>query len=648
MVVVGATAETLSGSGPRRRDSADLCSRIGSARFGEMKIKALGSVLVEALRRAARPTASFRANPRSATLTHARRSKRYQADKREYKATHRPSPPEPIPSTPWSARSPPWLGCALVLSGASAQALRMPAAPSARSSRPRTRGTSASTRPRWRRTRTRSRARSAWATTSTPTSARGSERRPDRDPDHRRRPQDAAFARQLRIRVRVGQGPVPDPARREDRGRAERRRRPPRARRRQGPLQASTSSSPLSAGRRRLARRLGRDLDPAQEPAAAGRLDVGRRGRPARSSRVSPATTRSTADGSTTRCASPSSVRRARTFTRPATSRATSPTPRLPPMGLRLRLKAGFDTPALSPPGADRAGAALQALRDYRRRQRLRLAPSGAPDSPLVERSAAHAAACAGLGLRGRGHQLASAAAVGRVTPRPFAPRPPRGRLRERPNARSRQRGSRPAPARRAPESPPLAVTVAVRGTSRSNAISPKKSALRAQRCAFRARRCREPHCRYDVEAVTCLPRPEPRSSPAGTATRTRLAATRSLVAIESGANIGTFLISSSSAAGATARGPISHEPAVRRAESAAAGSPPTARKAARAPTTSTTDRRGDRAQRDGPHGEAPRGRRARVSGRRRGTSLLQQGERRRRPPRCSQRRRPRAGRSQR
>ena len=78
------------------------------------------------------------------------------------------------------------------------------------------------------------------------------------------------------------------------------------------------------------------------EQAAPARLDVGRRGRACRSSRASCATARSRPARSTTRSASPWRRRR-RGYIFPATHYASSSTdPTLPPMGLRLRLKASY------------------------------------------------------------------------------------------------------------------------------------------------------------------------------------------------------------------------------------------------------------------------------------------------------------------
>ena len=183
--------------------------------------------------------------------------------------------------------------CALALSGASAQALRlpvgaeMPSLPGEQRLEPARRH--AAGRGRLGCHRALDRGRRPHARRLRLGAVGG---RADRNPDHRRRPQDPAFARELRVRGRVRQGALSDPAQRQDRRRAERRRRPSCAPARQGQLQALRALRALPEGRRRLERRLGRDLQPALEPPAPCRLDVGRRGRPARSSRGSPATTR--------------------------------------------------------------------------------------------------------------------------------------------------------------------------------------------------------------------------------------------------------------------------------------------------------------------------------------------------------------------
>ena len=101
------------------------------------------------------------------------------------------------------------------------------------------------------------------------------------------------------------------------------------------------------------------------------------------------------------RCASPSErTRRAYVF--PARHFASdSNDPSLPPMGLRLRLKASFDVSGFP----RQARIVLVALKRYG----MLVADNGsswyitgAPDPAVVERPAAHARSRAGLGLRSR------------------------------------------------------------------------------------------------------------------------------------------------------------------------------------------------------------------------------------------------------
>ena len=113
-------------------------------------------------------------------------------------------------------------------------------------------------------------------------------------------------------------------------------------------------------------------LRPALQPPAAGRLDQRRRGRAADPPRPRPATTRSSAGASTTRSASRRRGPGAPTSTRPATSPRAASDPGLPPMGLRVRLKASVPLAGYRAPGARRADRA-QALRDDPRRQRVAL-----------------------------------------------------------------------------------------------------------------------------------------------------------------------------------------------------------------------------------------------------------------------------------
>ena len=155
-------------------------------------------------------------------------------------------------------------------------------------------------------------------------------------------------------------------------------------------------------GRRPLARGLGRDLQPALEPAAPARLDVRRRRRPA-----DPARARALPRGEARpdRPRAPlHRVRDAPRFIYPARHFASSLTdPDLPAMGQRLRLKRGFDISRLPAPVADRAERA-QALRDDRRRQRLVLVRQRRAEPRLGQRRPPLAARRARQRVRGGGH----------------------------------------------------------------------------------------------------------------------------------------------------------------------------------------------------------------------------------------------------
>ena len=146
-----------------------------------------------------------------------------------------------------------------------------------------TSGTRASTGSRWPRTPRPTSRRSGQRRPCTRTSAPHVGRRPDRHPAtspcRARQPRVPVT---LRLRRRERPRPVPDPAGRADRGRPDARRRSPRARASTPARACSTSSSTRtrSAGGT-LARGLRRDLRPELERAAARRLDVRRRGRPA-------------------------------------------------------------------------------------------------------------------------------------------------------------------------------------------------------------------------------------------------------------------------------------------------------------------------------------------------------------------------------
>ena len=149
----------------------------------------------------------------------------------------------------------------------------------------------------------------------------------DRDPDHRRRRGSRRRARRVRLRGRARQGPISDPAqRRRSRAAAT----GPHADRRPRHVPALRAVRALRGDGGALAGRLGRDLGPALEPAAPGRLDVRRR-----RGAADPAGPRALRRGrararSSMRCASPSSARGGPTSTRRGTTRATSRPPTFP------------------------------------------------------------------------------------------------------------------------------------------------------------------------------------------------------------------------------------------------------------------------------------------------------------------------------
>ena len=195
----------------------------------------------------------------------------------------------------------------------------------------------------------------------------------DRHPVHDRVAPPAARARVLRLRRRVRPRPLPDPAARADRGRAQRRRRPPRDRRGPRPLPAVRAVRRLSAGgRQALARRLGRGLEPALEPPPPARLDLGRRRRPADPARPGPLRGGAPRRDRPRAALHRASARGARTCIPARHFASSSDDPDLPPMGLRVRLRAGFDTSGF-PRQARIVLDGAEALRDDPGRQRLAL-----------------------------------------------------------------------------------------------------------------------------------------------------------------------------------------------------------------------------------------------------------------------------------
>ena len=177
-------------------------------------------------------------------------------------------------------------------------------------------------------------------------------RRPDRHPVHRRRRRpDAEVARRFDYADESRQGPVPDPEeRRTSRAAAARTATGTRSSSTATPA-SSTSSTRSTRSGRRLEGRLGRDLEPALERAAPGRLDVGGRRRAA--DLPGPRALRRGRARRDRPCAALHGLADAQGVRLPGAPlrESTSTDPSLPPMGLRVRLKASFDI-ARYPPQA--------------------------------------------------------------------------------------------------------------------------------------------------------------------------------------------------------------------------------------------------------------------------------------------------------
>ena len=187
-------------------------------------------------------------------------------------------------------------------------------------------------------------------------------------------------------------------------------RRSPRPRPRPRCLSSSTRPSTRSYVGRGLALRLGRDLRPALERAAPGRLDERRRRRPAHPARPRPPR----------RGRWPGEIRHALRFTvpphparatctPPRTSPAATRDPDLPPMGMRVRLKAVLRHRPL-PRAGPRHPARAQALRDVRGRQRRRLVHQRRDQHGLERRRARALEDGPRLRVRGRAAGTRSAA----------------------------------------------------------------------------------------------------------------------------------------------------------------------------------------------------------------------------------------------
>ena len=155
-------------------------------------------------------------------------------------------------------------------------------------------------------------------------------------------------------------------------------------------------------GRRPLGGRLRRHLRPQLQRAAPRRLDLGRRRRPARSCPAWCATTRSAARRDHPRPALHRVAHAARLHLPGHPLRQlAAPTPTLPPMGLRLRLKADYDISGFPREvQVDPAGA--QEVRHDRGRQRLRLVHLRRARRALGRRRPAQPVPGPGQRLRGR------------------------------------------------------------------------------------------------------------------------------------------------------------------------------------------------------------------------------------------------------
>ena len=293
--------------------------------------------------------------------------------------------------------------------GTSAQAPSSPrGARVARSSRRRTRGTSASTRCPSRRTRAADRVDGSVDGPAPRLRLRPLRRAADRHPVRRRDEEDAALARHVRLRRRIGQGPDTR-FRRRCTSRADAR-------------PTATGTRSCSTGTRAKLYEL-YALYP--QPAAAGRQDRARSGT-SRSNALRPAgwtsadaaglpifpglarydeVARGTIDHAMrfTVCrarAAHTSIPRVTTRRAPTTRRCRRMGDARPAEVERRHLR-------LSAAGAHRAPGA-EDVRDDRRRQRLELVHHRCARPALVERRAARARRHQGLRLRGRRHVLAA------------------------------------------------------------------------------------------------------------------------------------------------------------------------------------------------------------------------------------------------
>ena len=167
----------------------------------------------------------------------------------------------------------------------------------------------------------------------------------------------------VRLRRRERSRAVSDSGRRADRGRSERRRRPSRARRRRRRVEAVRAVRCASREwRRELDGRIGRDLRSRARTRCVPRGGRRPTRRACRSFPGSFATTRRWSSGAINHALRFTCPRTRKAYVSPARHYASSDTSSaLPPMGMRVRLKANFDTTA----SRRRCASILRAMMRY-------------------------------------------------------------------------------------------------------------------------------------------------------------------------------------------------------------------------------------------------------------------------------------------
>ena len=204
----------------------------------------------------------------------------------------------------------------------------------------------------------------------------------------------------LRLRRRVRRRPVPDPGLPADRGRLGRPHAPGRPRR----LQAVRAVRGAPVRERDVARGLGRDLGPGHRTPCGPTAGPAPTPPACRSCPASSAGTRSPS-GEITHALRFTAPQTRNQYIYPARHEAWSRTSSsLPPMGMRVRLKANANLNGLSP-DAKRDRGRAPALRDDPGRQRLGLVRLRRERPALRRRRAPRAGPVRGLGPRGGRHQ---------------------------------------------------------------------------------------------------------------------------------------------------------------------------------------------------------------------------------------------------